>query len=119
MLAPSQPSGGTYGGQGFLNSGLYTAPQFGASYSVTFTQPGTYQYLCSVHATVDQNGNFVGMVGKETVVERSQAPLPNTGEAPVPGALPDTGGEQDRPVALLAGAMILMLLGLAGRRRLA
>ncbi len=59
------------------------------------------------------------MVGKVTVVERSQMPLPNTGEAPVPVALPDTGGEQRLPVVLLLGALLSMLLGLALRRRLA
>lgn len=43
---PSQPSGGSYDGQGLLNSGFILP---GQSYTVTFTQAGVYEYLCVLH----------------------------------------------------------------------
>jgi plastocyanin len=43
------PAGGpTYAGSGFVNSGLFAVP--GQTFSLTFTAPGTYSYLCLVHA---------------------------------------------------------------------
>jgi plastocyanin len=84
VIAPTQPSGGSYDGSGPLNSGLFAPkedglPELGASFSVAFTKPGTYPYLCSVHGGVDEQGNLVGMVGEITVVQRQAQPLPNTG----------------------------------------
>jgi plastocyanin len=51
------PAGGpTYAGSGFVNSGLLAVP--GQTFSLTFAAPGTYSYLCLVHA---------GMTGTVTV----------------------------------------------------
>ena len=36
---------GSFDGTGFANTGL----QFGGGFKVTFTKPGTYQYICVVH----------------------------------------------------------------------
>ena len=36
---------GSFDGTGFANTGL----QFGGSFKVTFTKPGTYEYICVVH----------------------------------------------------------------------
>lgn len=44
------PVGGpTYDGVGYRNSGVPTDPSKPFSYSLTFTQPGTYRYVCVVH----------------------------------------------------------------------
>ena len=43
--------GHTYNGVGLANSGLM---QTGQSWSLTFTQPGTYHYICLIHGPVMQ-----------------------------------------------------------------
>lgn len=60
---------------GFYNSGIM-AP--GQSYTLSFSKPGTYQYLCTVHAELGQLGTIV-----VTDAGASQpAQLPNTGTGP-------------------------------------
>lgn len=77
----------------------------GASASITFTEPGTYDYLCSPHPT---------MTGR-IVVTAAPAPSP----APAGGALPDvavpTGGAPWPFVA--GGVLVLLAVALAVRRR--
>ncbi len=41
--------GSTYDGTGYLNSGLLMLGTPNTSYSLTFTKPGDYQYICLVH----------------------------------------------------------------------
>lgn len=43
----STPSPATYNGEGFLTSDMTFGP--GASYTITFTQAGTYPYYCLIH----------------------------------------------------------------------
>jgi plastocyanin len=46
------PAGGpSYDGTGFVNSGILD--QKGATFSLTFTKPGTYNYLCLLHPGMD------------------------------------------------------------------
>lgn len=47
---PIAIDGGSYDGSGFRNSGLILSfpPQL-YSYSLTFTEPGTYEYFCLIH----------------------------------------------------------------------
>ena len=47
-----------YNGTGYYNSGILTP---GASYNLTFTKPGTYDYLCLIH-------DEMGMIGKVIVL---------------------------------------------------
>lgn len=105
ILPHAMPEGGTrVERQALYNSGILGP---GQSYTFTFPTPGVYSYVCIVHA-----GD--GMVGKVTVQAAAQPaplPLPATGEAPIPAALPDTGMERQALLALLAGALLLMLLG--------
>ena len=56
-----QPAGDptAYDGTSYLNSG-FTEPGPNASFSVTFTQPGTFPYVCLLHD---------GMVGSVVVQE--------------------------------------------------
>jgi amicyanin len=74
----------------------------GASYSFTFTEPGTYDYLCTPHPT---------MTGQIVVQAAAQAAT----AAPTPGGgpLPDVAMPLDGPsqAAMLAG---LLLVGAAG-----
>jgi plastocyanin len=52
---------GTWSGQGFFNSGgMCALTPKALTYELTFTEPGTYQFLCQFHPY---------MVGKVTVVE--------------------------------------------------
>jgi uncharacterized repeat protein (TIGR01451 family) len=45
---PPRPEGIPYDGRGFLNSGII-APGTSSTYAVTFTQPGSYPYVCLLH----------------------------------------------------------------------
>jgi amicyanin len=75
----------------------------GASYSLTFTTPGTYDYLCTPHPS---------MTGRIVVVAAAATPPPS---AAASGGLPnvatstDDGGRSLR----LAGAALLALAALA------
>jgi plastocyanin len=64
------PSGGpTYDGTGFVNSGVPldpTAPPF----TLTFTAPGTYEYLCLVHAQVMKGTVMVQEAGAALPMEQ-------------------------------------------------
>lgn len=40
---------GSFDGSGFANTGL----QFGGAFKVTFTKPGTYRYICTVHPDME------------------------------------------------------------------
>ena len=75
----------------------------GQSYTFTFPKPGVYSYVCVVHAPQ-------GMFGTITVAAAGQptkpASLPNTG----------AGGSESPLLPLLAGALVLMLLGMLSWR---
>lgn len=62
------PDGRTsYDGTGYTNSGLDVLRQDQGPYTLAFTKPGTYEYLCAVHGIV--------MKGK-VIVQESGAALP-------------------------------------------
>lgn len=71
LLAPSQPSGGTFDGSKLTGSGLLGAPG-ASSYELTFTKPGTYDFICSVHqdipmrfqVTVTERQRFLPFLGR-------------------------------------------------------
>jgi len=84
--------------QDLYNSGLLLP---GQSYTFTFPKPGTYTYVCVVHAPQ-------GMFGK-VVVETAGAPG-------VPASLPNTGGGAAAPLLLLLLGGALLLLGALTRR---
>ncbi len=47
---PAGPANGQYNGSGYANSGLMgMEPGQAREWTLTFTQPGTYEYLCLVH----------------------------------------------------------------------
>jgi plastocyanin len=67
----------------------------GQSFTFTFPNPGTYSYVCIVHAPQ-------GMFGK-IVVTAAGAPG-------APASLPNTGGGDDAPLLpLICGALLLLL----------
>jgi len=61
---PSAPSGGSWDGKAFLNSGILVPSQ---SYEVTFTASGAYSYYCVLHPM---------MAGTVVVVPKGQ-PIPS------------------------------------------
>jgi plastocyanin len=71
VLAPSQPSGGTFDGSKLTNSGALGAPG-ASSYALTFTEPGTYEFICSFHqdvpmrfqVTVTERQRYLPFLGK-------------------------------------------------------
>jgi LPXTG-motif cell wall-anchored protein len=86
--------------QDLYNSGLLLP---GQSYTFSFPKPGTYTYVCVVHAPQ-------GMFGK-IVVEAAAAPG-------APASLPNTGGDAAAPLLLLLGGGLLLLGALVrGMRR--
>lgn len=75
-----------------------------ASYSVTFTEQGTYDYLCTPHPT---------MTGRIVVEAATAAPSQATGGG---GALPDVAMPAPKPMDLRLplGVALLGLLAVAG-----
>ena len=74
----------------------------GESFSVTFTTPGTYPYLCTPHPT---------MTGR--IVVQAAAPAPTVAPAPAGGSVPDVAM---RPAWPASGVIVagLLLVGWAG-----
>ena len=63
------PQGGaTFDGTTMVSSGVVAADSPGPKdYSLSFTKPGTYTYVCLLHAAVLPDGTIVGMQAKVTV----------------------------------------------------
>ncbi|MFP5370809.1 MAG: cupredoxin family copper-binding protein [Actinomycetes bacterium] len=95
----------------------------GASYRVTFSEPGTYDYLCTPHPS---------MTGRIVVIPAAAPPptpvatptgggepAPTGGGEPAPGMLPDVALPAPRsPRFALAGALLLFgAAGIVARRR--
>lgn len=106
VLAPS--GGSTYAGRGFYNSGFISGTQDPApgprTYNLTFTKPGTYEYICILH-------DKMGMVGHVTVLAAGTTPgMPATGQS----------HSEDGILTLAAGlsALALLFAGLLLRRKL-
>jgi plastocyanin len=97
-------TGPTYSGQGYVNSGFISAgPEAtaGTSFSLTFTTPGSYLYICVLHA--DQ-----GMAG---AIEVLGAGTGGGGTSVRPPATGD-GGLQDQSRAASPGFYLLALAAL-------
>ncbi len=75
----------------------------GASYSVTFTTPGTYDYLCTPHPQ---------MTGRIIVVAAAAPPAPTA--APTTGAVPNVAVAPDRGGSLVWLGAALILIGALG-----
>ena len=107
--APANPFSPPSGGNTIAapTASVLSGPQFpGQSFRLTFTGPGTYSYLCTLHAEA-------GMVG--TVVVQGAA---ITRPAPVSGTLARTGTSSGGSAVALAGALVLLgSLVLLGERR--
>ncbi len=107
-LAGLAPAGGhTYNGTGIVSSGFVdgyaSSPSGKPTYKVTFTQPGTYEFICELHDPMGMNGHI-------TVLAAGSTPgMPTTGHGDPLGWL------------LLVLVMLcnggLVLGGLALRRR--
>jgi plastocyanin len=68
---PAVPAGGLYDGSSYANSGVLSMdPGQPTQFSLTFTKPGSYDYVCVVHG--------VEMSGKVVVVDANvRIPTPN------------------------------------------
>jgi plastocyanin len=99
VVIHAAPQGGTaVNDKGLYNSGFLFP---GQSYTFSFPNPGTYTYVCVVHAPE-------GMFGKVTVTA--------AGGAGGPAQLPNTAEGADVPLLpLLSGALLLLLLGALAR----
>jgi plastocyanin len=106
--AAALPNGGpTYSG-GDANSGLLDSTgqlPGGSSYSLTFTKPGTYTYLCLLHS--DQ-----GMAGTIVVSDKSVAPA-NPSPQPITAPNTGTGGAAGARGSWLPALLILGIAGVA------
>ena len=81
-------------------------------------QPATYALVCFVPDPATGKAHAeLGMVAEFQVGGGGALPLPDTGEAPVPVALPDTGNASGLPVLGLIAALLLLALGAVARRR--
>ncbi|MEX2446699.1 MAG: plastocyanin/azurin family copper-binding protein [Dehalococcoidia bacterium] len=114
MEATPPPAGG-YNGAGYLNSGIIGTGWPAQSYSVTFSEAGSFTYLCVLH--VDQ-----GMGGVVNVAATQIAPAPTAtatpaAPAPAPTGLGGPGVGQDGSPWMLMGALTALSMAvLAGAR---
>ncbi|MPZ97994.1 MAG: hypothetical protein GEU80_01440 [Dehalococcoidia bacterium] len=124
FLAASGPND-AFGGSGFVHSGVIGLDwPAGQSYEVTFTAPGTYQYICLLHA--DQA--MVGVVNVSADDDDAEAQATPTAPAtPAPGPAPtgnaglDGSGGGNMVGMLAVGALVLLtgIAAVAARRRTA
>ena len=106
--APPNPFADASGGNVVASptARVLSGPQFaGQSFSLTFTGPGTYTYLCTLHAQA-------GMTGTVTVQGAAI-----TRPAPVPGTLARTGSSSRTPVLFAVALLLAGTLALLGERR--
>jgi amicyanin len=92
---------------GAFDSGLLAQ---GESYTVTFTEPGTYDYLCTPHPM---------MTGRIVVEAAPAAPAPSTAPAGGGGGLPDVAMAPPEGVDARTGlwaALLALAAVLAARR---
>jgi plastocyanin len=100
----SEPSGGNVVAS--PTARVLSGPQFpGSSFSLTFNAPGTYTYLCTLHAEA-------GMTGTVTVQGAAI-----TRPAPVSGTLARTGSSSRTPVLFAIALVLAGTLALVGERR--
>lgn len=111
-------------GKPLWDSGVHRADGF--PYTVTFSKPGTYHYICVVHGGANANNPLTHMEG-DVIVEAAPAattpaapPTPTKVQAAssTRGALAATGGTSQWP--MLGTALFVIALAACGfRRRLA
>lgn len=116
------PSGGpTFDGTAFTNSGIIdTVDSPTNSYSLKFTKPGTYAYVCLIHEGMEGTITVTGATSPAAASPTPGAPsgvvAPNTGSGP-----PAAGADPWLPALLLlvsSGIVLLMSgAGLRSRRR--
>ena len=102
VLFPTKPSQ-NYDGTGFYNSGFITSDPAlstgGTTFSLTFTKPGTYTYLCFLHD--DQ-----GMVGTIVVGASTGVRPPATGDAGLSGGTAQPRQDGGRDMMVLGGVIL-------------
>lgn len=79
---PAGPTDGKYDGAVYVNSGMMGMdPGQALQFSLTFTKPGTYQYVCIVHNTMkmDKTMKMEGTI----IVEDAKTPIPTQAEVAV------------------------------------
>jgi plastocyanin len=80
VLFPSMPPVTSFSGAGYVNSGfLGTGPEAtaGTNFSLTFTKPGTYLFICALHADQGMSSLITVGAGGST----GNVTPPSTGDA--------------------------------------
>ncbi len=105
------PAGGTtYNGTGVVNTGALGQGFVATSASITFTTPGTYTYVCLVHADQAMTGTVV-VTG---AAPAAPAPTPTAGAAATGISAPNTGTGPEPvggPAGWLLPLLVAMLMG--------
>jgi len=127
FLSPSGPNT-AFAGSGFVHSGVIGLNwPAGQSYEVTFTQPGSYEYICLLHA--DQA--MVGVVNVSADGAAQETPTATPTPAATPAGTPGPaetgnaglGGSSDSGLMATLGVVALVLVtgvaAIAARRRTA
>lgn len=108
------PANNVYPGTGIVHSGFIgeDLPD-GTTFSLSFSQAGTYQYYCLLHAFLNQTGSItVTQAATPTAVPATATAVPSTVPKP-PNT--GTGSDSSDSFGLLLGAAIVLLgLGATG-----
>lgn len=114
------PANNTFNGTGAVHSGMLgDGMPLGTTFSLSFSQAGTYQYYCLLHAFLDQTGSVtVAQAATPTAVPTTPpTTAPTSAPSTVP-APPNTGAGLESHDAgfgyLLVAAVALLGLGAAG-----
>jgi LPXTG-motif cell wall-anchored protein len=105
----------THTGTGYYNSGPLAGPDDPPdagpkSYSLTFSQPGRYEYICIPHYTQGMDATVI------VKAATGGATPPTTGGADQPG-MPTTGNGSGWTLYALVAGLVLTLAGVVLRRR--
>ncbi len=92
--AETPSCGGSYNGTGFFNSGVLSPEQ---NYTLIFTKPGAYTYLCLVHDELKmKDGGAIVDFGNRKVIQQSTSDLRLLSDGSI---VPGTSSKLSRDVA--------------------
>jgi plastocyanin len=111
------PGGGSsYDGTGFTNSGFLQVGAPAQKFSLKFTKPGTYEYVCGLHADQGMKGTITVSGAAPAAATPGVIGAPNTGSGPGAGGV-NAGGVIVAALLAAGGALFAFGGTRIGQRR--